>query len=173
MWKDNEAGFVGKKDPRSDELGKAGRAWSDWVVWARESTENLKNDGSLLKHFKLGWLGWVWRSGSHSVCVLATQSCPAPCDPMACSPPGSSVFGILQARILEWVGIPFSRGPSWHRDRTWVSRIAGRFLYSAWLKQKSVDVVQTNFITKQSRELVQKINEDMKWNKANRLSYCS
>ena len=44
------------------------------------------------------------------VCVcLVTQSCPTLCDPMDCSPPGSSVHGILQARILEWVPIPFSR----------------------------------------------------------------
>ena len=41
---------------------------------------------------------------------LAIQSCPALCDPMDCSPPGSSVRGILQARILEWVTILFSRG---------------------------------------------------------------
>ena len=38
--------------------------------------------------------------------VLVLQSCPTLCDPMACIPPGSSVHGILQARILEWVGIP-------------------------------------------------------------------
>ena len=43
------------------------------------------------------------------------------------SPPGSSVHGILQARTLEWVATSFSRGPSQPRDRTWVSRIAGRF----------------------------------------------
>ena len=41
--------------------------------------------------------------------LLVTQSCPILCTPMDCSPPGSSVFGILQARILEWVAIPFSR----------------------------------------------------------------
>ena len=41
--------------------------------------------------------------------------------------PGSSVHGILQARIQEWVAIPFSRGSSPPRDRTWVSRIVGRF----------------------------------------------
>ena len=42
------------------------------------------------------------------VCVLVTQLCLTLCDPMDCSPPGSSVHGILQARILEWVAIPFS-----------------------------------------------------------------
>ena len=44
--------------------------------------------------------------------VLVTQLCPALCDPMDCSPLGSSVHGILQARMLDWVVIPFSRGSS-------------------------------------------------------------
>ena len=48
-------------------------------------------------------------------------SCLTLCDPMDSSPPGSSVWGILQARILEWVAMPSSRGPSWPRDRTQVS----------------------------------------------------
>ena len=48
-------------------------------------------------------------------------------NPMDCSPPGSSVHGILQARILEWVASPFSRGSSQPRDQIWVSCIAGRF----------------------------------------------
>ena len=56
-----------------------------------------------------------------------TQSCPTLCDHTDCSPPGSSVHGILQARILEWVDILFSRGPSWPRNQTQVSCIAGGF----------------------------------------------
>ena len=44
--------------------------------------------------------------------VLVAQSCPTLCDPMDCSPPGSSVYGISQARILKWVDISFSRGSS-------------------------------------------------------------
>ena len=54
------------------------------------------------------------------------ELCPTLCDPMDCSPPGSSVHGILQARILEWVAISFSRGSSQPRDQTQVSCIAGR-----------------------------------------------
>ena len=50
---------------------------------------------------------------------------------MDCSPPGSFVHGILQARILEWVAISFSRGSSWPRDRTQVSCTAGRF-FTNW-----------------------------------------
>ena len=45
--------------------------------------------------------------------VLVAQSCPTLCDPTDCSPPGSSVHGILQARMLEWVAIPFSRILLW------------------------------------------------------------
>ena len=41
-----------------------------------------------------------------------TQSRPTPCDPMDCSPPGSSIHGIFQARVLEWIAISFSRGSS-------------------------------------------------------------
>ena len=48
--------------------------------------------------------------------VLVTQLCPALCSPMDCNSPGSSVHGILQTRILEWVVIPFSRGSSQPRD---------------------------------------------------------
>ena len=54
------------------------------------------------------------------------QSCPTLCYPVNCSPPGSPVHGISQARILEWVAISSSRGSSWPRDWTWVSCTAGR-----------------------------------------------
>ena len=59
--------------------------------------------------------------------VLAAQLCPTLCDPMDYSPPGSSVQGILQARILRWVAMPSSRGSPQPRDWTQVSCIAGRF----------------------------------------------
>ena len=56
-----------------------------------------------------------------------TQSCPTLCDPVDCSLPGSSVHGILQTRVLEWVAISFSRGSSQARDRIRVSHIGGRY----------------------------------------------
>ena len=59
--------------------------------------------------------------------VLFAQSGSTLCDPMDCSPPGSSVLGNSQARTLEWTAIFFSRGSSWPRDQTWISCIAGRF----------------------------------------------
>ena len=58
-----------------------------------------------------------------------TQSCLTLCDPTDCSLPGSSIHGIFQARVLEWVAIPFSRGSSQPRDRTQVSHIAGRLYH--------------------------------------------
>ena len=59
--------------------------------------------------------------------LLLTQSCLSLCNPMDCSPPGSSVHRILQARILEWAAMPSSRESSQLRDRMQVSCIAGRF----------------------------------------------
>ena len=65
------------------------------------------------------------------VCAKLLQLYPTLCDPMDCSPPGSSVHGILQARILEWVAMPSSRGSSQPRDQThisYISCIGGQFL---------------------------------------------
>ena len=77
----------------------------------------------------------TWDISNSTLCglltVLVAQSCPTLCNPMGCSPPGSSVHGVLQARILEWVAIPFSRRSSQSRDWTWVSCIAGRF-FTIW-----------------------------------------
>ena len=61
------------------------------------------------------------------MCVQLLQLCPALRDSTDCSLPGSSVNGILQARILEWVPMPTSWGSSWPRDWTHVSCITGRF----------------------------------------------
>ena len=60
--------------------------------------------------------------------LTVTQLCLTLCHPVDCSWPGSSVYGILQARILEWAAIPISRGSSWLRDQTGVSLIEIRFI---------------------------------------------
>ena len=57
----------------------------------------------------------------HNVYALVAQLCSTLCDPMDCSPPGSSVHRILQARILDWVVIPFFRGASQSMDQIQVS----------------------------------------------------
>ena len=61
-------------------------------------------------------------------CCLVAKSHPTLCDPMNGSPPGSAVYGISQARKLEWVAISFSRGSPRPRDQAWVSSLAGGFL---------------------------------------------
>ena len=75
--------------------------------------------------------------GSHFffVCVLVAQSCPTLCDPTDCSPPGSPVHGIFQARVLEWVAISFSRESSLPRDWTQVSHIVDR-CFTVWAKAR-------------------------------------
>ena len=60
----------------------------------------------------------------HAHVHVPVQSCPTLCDPMDCNPPGSSIRGILQARILEWVTISFSRGSFRPRDQTPISYIS-------------------------------------------------
>ena len=60
----------------------------------------------------------------HCVQAKLLQLCPTLCNPMDCRLPGSSVHGILQARILEWVAMPSSRGSSWPRDRTHISYVS-------------------------------------------------
>ena len=72
--------------------------------------------------------------------MKVTQLCPALCDPM-----GYTVHGILQARILEWVAFPFSRGSSQPRDRTQVSCTTGRF-FTSWATRETL--VQGNCLLK-------------------------
>ena len=66
-----------------------------------------------------------WELGVHMCVCLVTQSCLTLCDTIDCSPPGSSVHGVFQARILEWVAISPSRGASQLRDQTCISCISG------------------------------------------------
>ena len=70
---------------------------------------------------------WKWRE---------VTLCPTLCDPLDCSLLGSSIHGIFQARVLEWVAIYFSRGSSWPRDGTWVSRIVGR-RFTVWATREA------------------------------------
>ena len=72
----------------------------------------------------MGFISW-------KVKVKVTQLWRTLCNPMDCSLPGSCLHGILQAKILEWAAVPFSRGFSWPRNQTGVSCIAGRF-FTVW-----------------------------------------
>ena len=92
------------------------RHMSQWATWEKDPNKQTQQ-------LTLEERNNSWKSESE-----VARSCPTLCDPVDCSPPGSSVHGIFQARILEWVAISFSRGSSQPRDRTQVSRIAGRHL---------------------------------------------
>ena len=99
----------------------------------------LSDPGHMLGMWGRGWRPFTCISISSCACICAQllQSCLTLCNPMDCSPPGSSVHGILLARILEWVAMPSSRGPSQPKDWTHiscVSCIAGRFLthWATW-----------------------------------------
>ena len=78
----------------------------------------------ILKSLRLS--KWIIQGTMVSLKVKVVQSCLTLCDPI-----DYTVHGILQARILEWVAFPFSRGSSQPRDQTQVSRIAGRF-FTSW-----------------------------------------
>ena len=81
------------------------------------------------------WHSWMkvllsvrvrWSGDMSTLKVLVTQSCQTLCDLMNYNPPGTYVHS-LQARILKWVAIPFSKGSFWPREQTQVSHIPGRF----------------------------------------------
>ena len=80
---------------------------------------------------------WRRKRTSSLVCFPAQslQSCPTLCEPVDHSPPGSSVHGILQARILECVAISFSRESSWPRDWTCISCIGSQILYHSKVRE--------------------------------------
>ena len=78
----------------------------------------------------------ILHAARHLLCCAYSLSCVRLCDPMDSSLQGSSVHGILQSRILEWVAMPSSRGSSQSRDWTQVSHIAGRF-FTIWAISKA------------------------------------
>ena len=88
----------------------------------------VKNEkyGSFITCLQILWCPSLQESESE-----VTQLCPTFCNPMDCSLPGSSIHGIFQARILEWIAISFSRRSSQPRDWTQVSRIVGR-CFTIW-----------------------------------------
>ena len=114
--------------------------WDGWM--APDVTERLNNNiivnWSISTFSSIGFCFTHSKSLLFGVCfvVLVANSCPILCDPMDCSPPGSSVHRISQARILEWVAISFSSGYSQPRDWTHVSYI-GRWILYHWATREA------------------------------------
>ena len=103
------------KEPKCSSTGEWMKTrWYISLFSYSVTSDSLQPHG--LQHTRLSCIYNGILSGS-----VVAQSCLTLCDPMDCSPSGSSVHGILQARILEWVAISFSRGSFQPRDWTWVS----------------------------------------------------
>ena len=110
-------------------------SFREWErVGGRGRVPGIKEESCLWLHSLAHWASPTrpsWVGPPLYECMFVAQSWATLCDPMDRSPSSSSVHGILQARILEWVAIPFSRGSSWPRDRTHVSCITGGF-FTVW-----------------------------------------
>ena len=100
-----------------------------WRIPWTEEPGRLQSTG--LQRVGHDWVTELIKSESE-----VAQLCPTLCDPMDCSLPGSSLHGILQARVLEWVAISFSRGSSQPRDWTRVSCIPGR-RFNLWATREA------------------------------------
>ena len=123
--------FRGAPSPALGLSSSSSNTWEEESSCARERTV-------LPCLFKMMTRLAEWLSEiNHKVNMLVTQSSPTLCNSLDYIPPGSFVCGILQARILEWISIPFSRGSSWPRGQTKVSCIAGRFL-TVWAMHLSL-----------------------------------
>ena len=100
-------------------------SWGQELYWSR----------------RCGHSPWPTLPGDHlKVKGLVALPCQTLWGPMDYSPPGSSIHGIFQAKILGWVAIPFSRGSSRPRGRTWVSHITGRF-FTIWTNREATHTV--------------------------------
>ena len=120
-------------------MGENNSKWSNWQIinlqniQAAHAAQYQKNEQANQKVDQRTKQTSLQRRHSESEVV---QSCPALCYPVEYSPPGSSVHGIFQARILEWVAISFSKGSSQPRDRTQLSCIAGR-CFNLWVNMEA------------------------------------
>ena len=123
-----------------------------YILWTSQSPKvHSSRLGSLLVSYIL----WAWKCVHlctdkypslwfEFMCAKWLQSCLTVCDSTDCSPPGSSVHGILQARILEWVTMPSSRGSSWARDGNRISYVSctdQQVLYH-WVTWEALIMVQ-------------------------------
>ena len=126
----SQKAVTGKRERRQEE---AMGCWSSSVSWSGCQLH-------VCLHFvKIYWSVIIMAPQlfyTYVMKVSVAQSCLTLCDHMDFKSPGSSVHGILQARILEWVAISFSRGSSWPRDQTWDSCIIDRF-FTVWATREA------------------------------------
>ena len=122
-------------------LGKIINDWSEDSVALLELKEQSKTQGQDVHLFSNS------ESQDARMCAKSLQSCLTICDSVDSSPPSSSVHGILQARILEWITMPSSRGSSWlRRDQTHISCIKGGFFTTVPLGKTCTQESSTNIL---------------------------
>ena len=145
---------LGREDPLEKEMathsiflpGKSHgeRSLVGYIPWSRKESDSTEHARTHLFLYIFMYIcRYPWYITIISVymcvcvCVLVIQLCPVLCDRTDYSPPGSSVLGIFQARILGWITIPFSKGSSQPRDQTWVSCITGK-LFTDWVTREAL-----------------------------------
>ena len=118
---------------------------SDWTTTRKQKvptqrfSSRLHNQDDNTGHF------WLQFPSPEKRKVKVAQPCLTLCDPLDCSLPGSSIRGILQARILKWVAYPFSRGTSCPRNRNRVFCIAGGF-FPSWATREAPTKIITSYL---------------------------
>ena len=129
------------RNSQVEEMRRARKAWEKGTNFhalskCHSSRLSIHQPGTCSPTWKLpkpSASGFLWQlhyafMSDHIIIVNSevAQLCPTLCDPMDCSLPGSSVHGIFQAIVLEWIATSFSRGSSRHRDRTRIFHIVDR-----------------------------------------------
>ena len=118
------------------------RVWITAIWWRQGQISNSLTNASphvlwQVIMMNCTYSNYALRKSESEVKMLVAQLCLILCDCMDCSQPGFSVHGILQARILEWIAIPFSRGTSPPRDRNLDFLISGRF-FTVWAPREAL-----------------------------------
>ena len=129
FWAVGERGWIGSLRPRDKQAPRGRCSWGPAQLILK--VQDGRGSGAAAGKANI----------EKKVNVLVIQSGPTLCDPMDHSPPGFSIHGILQARILEWVAISFSGGSSPPRDWTLVSFITSRF-FTLWATREDQGVGQ-------------------------------
>ena len=138
LWKEWSSTPSQQKSSKCSTRMQSQKWGNNLCSFPRQTMQQHSNPNLYPNHYCWRSQSWMslWRPTRPPESEVA-QSCPTLCDPMDCSPPGSSVHGIHQARILEWIAISFSRGSSQPRDRTQVSHIVGR-CFNLWASRKTL-----------------------------------
>ena len=117
---------LGQKDPLEKGMSTHSSIFAWRIPWTEKPGWLQSMESQRVRHHQVSII-FTFTFFKEKVKQLVTQLCPVLFNPMDCSPSGFSVHGILQAKILEWVAIPFFKGLSQPRDQTQISCIIDRY----------------------------------------------